>query len=277
MATRTTFTLPRSRVDITVTGVTDVGKRRRVNEDSIIMASPIFAVADGMGGHQRGDEASRVVVEQLQLSVRPGEPTSPEVVFTGITAANGRILAWAEDGGVAGSTVAGVALVSLSSQADSHWMVFNIGDSRVYLLEGQQLRQITVDHSAVQELIDQGSISQSEAATHPQRNVVTRAVGVESDADPDVWLLPAEGHQMFIICSDGLSREMPDEEIRQILLSAPRDPSRALVDRALEAGARDNVSAVVLDALSVDTTPPSPGYHDTRGLGALEETLPRST
>ncbi|WP_166984461.1 PP2C family protein-serine/threonine phosphatase [Paramicrobacterium fandaimingii] len=275
MATRTTYSLPRSRVDITVTGVTDVGKRRRINEDSIIMASPIFAVADGMGGHQRGDEASRVVVEQLQLSVRPGEPSSPEVVFTGITAANARILSWADEGGLAGSTVAGVALVSLSAQADSHWMVFNIGDSRVYVLDGEQLRQVTVDHSAVQELIDQGSITPSEAATHPQRNVVTRAVGVETDADPDVWLLPVEGHQMFIICSDGLSREISDEEIRSILLEAPRDPAKALVDRAVEAGARDNVSAVVVDALSVDMTPPSPGYHDTRGLGALEETLPR--
>lgn len=275
MATRTTFSLPRSRVDISVTGMTDVGRRRRINEDSIIMASPIFAVADGMGGHQRGDEASRVVVEQLQLSVRPGEPTSPEVVFTGITAANARILSWADEGGLAGSTVAGVALVSLSSQADSHWMVFNIGDSRVYVLDGQRLRQVTVDHSAVQELIDQGIISPAEAATHPQRNVVTRAVGVEADADPDVWLLPAEGHQLFIICSDGLSREVSDEEIRSILLDAPADPSKALVDRALEAGARDNVSAIVVDALSVDMTPPSPGYHDTRGLGALEETLPR--
>ncbi|WP_235933918.1 PP2C family protein-serine/threonine phosphatase [Paramicrobacterium chengjingii] len=275
MATRTTFSLPRSRVDITVTGMTDVGRRRRINEDSIIMASPIFAVADGMGGHQRGDEASRVVVEQLQLSVRPGEPTSPETVFTGITAANARILSWADEGGLAGSTVAGVALVSLSSQADSHWMVFNIGDSRVYVLDGQRLRQVTVDHSAVQELIDHGSISPAEAATHPQRNVVTRAVGVEADADPDVWLLPAEGHQMFIICSDGLSREVSDEEIRSILLDAPADPSKALVDRAVEAGARDNVSAIVVDALSVDMTPPSPGYHDTRGLGALEETLPR--
>ncbi|WP_244971472.1 PP2C family protein-serine/threonine phosphatase [Paramicrobacterium chengjingii] len=275
MATRTTFSLPRSRVDITVTGMTDVGRRRRINEDSIIMASPIFAVADGMGGHQRGDEASRVVVEQLQLSVRPGEPTSPETVFTGITAANARILSWADEGGLAGSTVAGVALVSLSSQADSHWMVFNIGDSRVYVLDGQRLRQVTVDHSAVQELIDHGRISPAEAATHPQRNVVTRAVGVEADADPDVWLLPAEGHQMFIICSDGLSREVSDEEIRSILLDAPADPSKALVDRAVEAGARDNVSAIVVDALSVDMTPPSPGYHDTRGLGALEETLPR--
>ncbi|QPZ40166.1 serine/threonine-protein phosphatase [Paramicrobacterium chengjingii] len=255
--------------------MTDVGRRRRINEDSIIMASPIFAVADGMGGHQRGDEASRVVVEQLQLSVRPGEPTSPETVFTGITAANARILSWADEGGLAGSTVAGVALVSLSSQADSHWMVFNIGDSRVYVLDGQRLRQVTVDHSAVQELIDHGRISPAEAATHPQRNVVTRAVGVEADADPDVWLLPAEGHQMFIICSDGLSREVSDEEIRSILLDAPADPSKALVDRAVEAGARDNVSAIVVDALSVDMTPPSPGYHDTRGLGALEETLPR--
>lgn len=120
MATPTTYTLPRSRVAITVNGCTDVGKRRRVNEDAIIMSSPVFAVADGMGGHLKGDEASRAVVEHLQLSITPGEPTTPEIVFTAITAANARILSWAEEVGVAGSTVAGVALVSLSAQADCH-------------------------------------------------------------------------------------------------------------------------------------------------------------
>lgn len=276
MATCSTFTLPRSRVAITVNGFTDIGKRRRVNEDAIIMSSPVFAVADGMGGHLKGDEASRAVVEHLQLSITPGEPTTPEVVFTAITAANARILGWAEEVGVAGSTVAGVALVSLSAQADCHWMVFNIGDSRVYLWDDGKLRQITVDHSAVQELIDAGSLTPEEAHTHPQRNVVTRAVGVETAADPDVWLLPAVDRQVFLICSDGLTREVSDAQIADVLESAVEDPAAALVALALDGGARDNVSAVVVDATTVDTTPPSPGYHDSKGLGALEQTRPRA-
>ncbi|WP_437584136.1 PP2C family protein-serine/threonine phosphatase [Paramicrobacterium sp. CJ85] len=276
MATRTEYVLPRSRVEIRAVGCTDVGRKRRVNEDSIVVSPPLYAVADGMGGHRRGDEASRAITEQLQLSIRSDGPTTPEAVFTAITAANSRILGWADDIGVAGSTVAGVALVSLSSQADCHWMVFNIGDSRVYIFEDDQLRQITVDHSAVQELIDEGKLLPEDAERHPQRNIVTRAVGVEEDADPDVWLLPAEHEQTFVVCSDGLVRELSDQEIADVLRAGGEDRAQQLIDRALEAGARDNVSAVVVEAVSADTTPPSPGYHDSKGLGSLEETLPRS-
>lgn len=276
MSTTSTITVPRSTVTITAHGQTDVGLRRRTNEDSFIEAAPVFAVADGMGGHSRGDLASKTMIDQLSDSIRSGEPTTPEVVFTAITAANSKILKWAGDVGVAGTTIAGIALVSLSSQADCHWMAFNIGDSRVYLWDESELRQITVDHSVVQELVDGGEITAEEALTHPERNFVTRAVGVEREADPDVWLLPAEGRQVFVVCSDGLTRELTDAEIAEVLAQELADPAARLIELALASGARDNVTVLVVDATSTDTTPPSPGYHDSKGLGSLERTLPRT-
>jgi len=270
-----TIVTARSRVTVSVTGRSDVGHVRQVNEDSFLAESPVYVVADGMGGHARGDVASQTMIAQLSHSVRRGEPTTPEVVFTAITAANSQIMSWADQIGIAGTTVAGLALVSLSTQTDCHWMAFNIGDSRVYLWSDDALRQITVDHSAVQELIDDGAISAAEALTHPERNIVTRAVGVETDADPDVWLLPASGRQVFVICSDGLTREVTDDDILGVLREHPDDPAERLVQLALDSGARDNVTVLVVDASTVDTTPPSPGYHDNRSLGYLEQTLPR--
>ncbi|GGE82064.1 serine/threonine-protein phosphatase [Mycetocola zhadangensis] len=270
-----TITTPRSKVTVSVTGRSETGHVRAHNEDSLIAEAPIFAVADGMGGHTRGDLASQAMVHQLSYSIRRGEPTTPEAVFTAITAANSLIASWAETTGIAGTTVAGLALVSLSSQADCHWMAFNIGDSRVYLWDDHELRQVTVDHSAIQELIDAGSITQFEALTHPERNVVTRAVGVETDADPDVWLLPASDHQTFLICSDGLTREVSPEQIEAVLRSGVEDPADRLLQLALDAGAHDNVTILIVDSTSVDTTPPRPGYHENRSLGFLEQTLPR--
>ncbi len=270
-----TITTPRSNVTLSVTGRSETGHVREHNEDSLVASAPVFAVADGMGGHSRGDLASQAMVHQLSHSIRPGQPTTPEAVFTAITAANSFIMSWAEQSGIAGTTVAGLALVTLSSQADCHWMAFNIGDSRVYLWDDDELRQVTVDHSAIQELLDAGSITAFEALTHPERNVVTRAVGVESDADPDVWLLPASDRQVFLICSDGLTREVSTAQIEAVLRSGVADPAGRLVELALDAGAHDNVTVLIVDSTTVTTTPPRPGYHDNRSLGYLEQTLPR--
>ena len=270
-----TITTPRSTVTISVTGRSETGHVRQHNEDSLIASSPIFAVADGMGGHTRGDLASQAMVHQLSHSIRPGQPTTPEAVFTAITAANSFIMSWAEQSGIAGTTVAGLALVTLSSQADCHWMAFNIGDSRVYVWDNDVLRQVTVDHSVTQELIDAGTITPLEALTHPERNVVTRAVGVETDADPDVWLLPATEHQVFLLCSDGLTREVSPQQIEGVLRSGVAEPADRLVELALAAGAHDNVTVLVVDSRTLDTTPPRPGYHEHQSLGYLEQTLPR--
>lgn len=265
-----------SEISITASGRSDTGPVRAVNEDSLFTSAPVFAVADGLGGHHRGDLASRAMVDQLALSVRPGRPTSPDAIFTAITAANASVRAWSTRGGVAGTTIAGVALVSLSTQIDLHWMVFNIGDSRVYLRDERGLRQITVDHSAVQELLDDGSITRAQAADHPDRNVVTRAVGVEDDADPDVWLIPVAGRQTFVICSDGLTRDVTEAEIDRDLAAGVDKAAGELVERAIRQGSRDNVTVVVVEAISTETGPERPGYHDSRSLGVLEQTLPRT-
>jgi serine/threonine protein phosphatase PrpC len=275
MARESTIASAKRIVTVTVTGVSDTGCVREINEDSFFAQAPIFAVADGMGGHTRGDLASRAVVESLAHSIRPGVATSPEAVFTALTAANAQIASWSEEVGIAGTTVAGLALVTLSAQTDLHWMAFNIGDSRVYLLDDGEFEQITVDHSAVQELLDQGRITSDEAERHPERNVVTRAVGVDADADADVWLLPTSGQQTFLICSDGLTREVSDDKIRSVLATNADDPASELLRLAIENGARDNVTVLVVRATTLDPTPPGPGYHENRSLGYLEKTLPR--
>jgi len=132
-------------------------------------------------------------------------------------------------------------------------MVFNIGDSRVYRLSGDRLEQLTVDHSEVQELVLAGVITREQARTHPRRNVVTRALGSDAGLLPDHWLLPAIGGDRYLICSDGLFSELPDEVIRPLLAAGtPQRAAEALVAAANDAGGRDNVTAVVVDIDSDD-------------------------
>jgi serine/threonine protein phosphatase PrpC len=136
-----------------------------------------------MGGHERGEVASREVAAALERGIPVGTPTTTEAVVTTIVAANAVIRSIPTPNGVIGTTVAGLALVALSPQTDLHWMVFNVGDSRVYTWTDGVLRRITVDHSAVQELIDAGSLTEAEAREHPDRNIVTKAIGVEAGID----------------------------------------------------------------------------------------------
>lgn len=135
-------------------------------------------------------------------------------------------------------------------------MIFNVGDSRVYSWNGREVVQITVDHSAVHELVALGVITPEEALVHPDRNVITRAVGSDTFVDTDLWLMPVQGHQVFIICSDGLTKELEDEQIsatirNHIENTHDRTRSRRLVAEALRHGGRDNVSVVVVESTVV--------------------------
>jgi serine/threonine protein phosphatase PrpC len=234
---------------------TDVGRVRSVNEDALLAEAPVYLVADGMGGHARGDAASRAVVDTFRRHLVPGAVSTPEQVLDAIHSSNEAVRALSQHGeegtAVAGTTLAGVALVDAGDGRGAHWMVFNIGDSRVYTWDGRSLRQLSVDHSAVQELVDAGLISADDAERHPDRNVITRAIGADEYAEPDVWLIPAAGRQVFLICSDGLSKEVDGEGIARILAG---DTGHAaglageLVDAALEHGGRDNVTAVVVES-----------------------------
>ncbi|TYL51244.1 serine/threonine-protein phosphatase [Agromyces mariniharenae] len=226
-----------------------------MNEDSYLAEAPVYLVADGMGGHARGDVASRTVVETFRRHIEAGRPTSPEQVLDAIHTSNDAVRALSGEGeegtAVAGTTLTGVALVDAGEGTGFHWMVFNIGDSRVYSWDGRTLEQLSVDHSAVQELVDAGLISADEAERHPDRNVITRAIGADDVVDPDVWLIPATGRQVFLVCSDGLSKEVDDVRLAHILAG---DTGHAaglageLVDAALDHGGRDNITVIVVES-----------------------------
>ncbi len=158
-------------------------------------------------------------------------------------------------GTLAGTTLTGVALVTEPEDPSSalRWMVFNVGDSRVYSWDGAALAQLTVDHSAVQQLVDLGLSTQAQAAVHPERNLITRAVGADADVAADAWLLPVDGRQLFLACSDGLVKEVGDETIAAIVQEHAGHDVESLAERlvatAVDAGGSDNVTVVVIETL----------------------------
>ncbi|WP_104163256.1 PP2C family serine/threonine-protein phosphatase [Cryobacterium sp. N22] len=256
-----TIALPAVKKSVTLawSALTDVGHRREVNEDSLVTRSPIFAVADGMGGHSAGDVASKAVVTRLAELGGDSETTAEAI---------NRALALAVEDMKAGegvtdlgtgTTVTGVAVAIVSDAPQ--FIAYNIGDSRVYQLSSGVLEQVTVDHSVVQELVDAGRITREEADVHPHGNVITRAVGFHEPPVPDYRVLPLTAGLRILVCSDGLTKELTAYGIRHFLLSNPKaeDAVAALVTAALENGGRDNVTAIVLDVLSVDDLD---GLHD---------------
>ncbi|GAA4149790.1 PP2C family protein-serine/threonine phosphatase [Leifsonia shinshuensis] len=237
-----------SRVEVSARS--DTGAVRQVNEDSYLAEDPVFVVADGMGGHARGDVASRTAVESLARTIPAGTTPTPDEVITAIDEANAavRALSDAEETGaaVAGTTLTGVVRVRVPERAAEEWMVVNIGDSRVYSWDERALTQLTADHSAVQELLDAGLITPEQAAVHPERNVITRALGAEDFVDTDSLLIPLDQARTFLVCSDGLTRELSDETIAEILAGDPADPAGVLVEAAVAAGGHDNVTVLVV-------------------------------
>jgi len=257
--------LPKARLVLAWGAATDTGRRRAHNEDSFLARSPIFAVADGMGGHSAGDIASAAVVDRLAEAVTDFF-TDADTIERGLQAATVDIgmVADEKELGV-GTTVTGAAL---SLQGDeAFWTVFNVGDSRVYLFERETLVQVTVDHSVVQELVDAGAIRPEDAELHPDSNVITRAVGFNIEAVPDYWVVPVREGLRLLVCSDGLTKELDVEAIRQILAAghAAEETACALVAAALESGGRDNITTIVIDVL------------ETFGLGEFENTIPRTS
>lgn len=240
-------------IEVAVGSGTHRGQVRDVNEDSVLADAPVFLVADGMGGHEAGDVASRIVVEEL-TALTGADAVEPDAVRHALAACDERVRALTGDDGVplgAGTTVAGV--VAVEHDGRPFWLVVNVGDSRVYRLADGELRQVSVDHSLVQELVDDGVIDAASARSHPQRNVITRAVGGAGGFEPDFWLLPPVPGERLLICSDGLTNELDDAAIRAVL-DAEADPQAAvdaLLQGALDAGGHDNVSVVVVDVRSV--------------------------
>jgi protein phosphatase len=233
---------------------TDTGHKRSANEDSAVIGFPIFAVADGMGGHSAGDRASAIVAERLGRE-RGAAFLDLARLERAIVEAAHEIDRLGDDtpSGV-GTTLTGAALVV--DDGEPVFAVFNIGDSRVYRFEGNELTQLTVDHSVVQELIDSGALDREQAERHPEANVITRAIGFHDDPDPDVWAVPARAGLRLLLCSDGLTKELRDDRIRLHLAAGmpPGETAAALVDAALASGGRDNVTVVVIDVLALRDT-----------------------
>jgi PPM family protein phosphatase len=228
---------------------TSVGRVRQVNEDSYLAIPPLFVVADGMGGHGAGDVASRIAIEEMTACVAL-RPLFAEAVLTALEHANRQIIE-RDEANRMGTTATGLA--ALEAAGGDHLMVFNIGDSRVYRLSGDRFEQLTVDHSEVQELVLAGVITREQARTHPRRNVVTRALGSDKGLLPDHWLLPAVRGDRYLICSDGLFSELPDEAILPLLAAGdPQHAAVALVSAANDAGGHDNVTVIVADVDSDD-------------------------
>ena len=263
------LTLPLSRVNIHFSARTDVGTVRTANEDSLLTQPPVFLIADGMGGHARGDAASQTVVRVFDEHIAADEPSTPERILDAIHSSNDAVrdLSADDDFGtaVAGTTLTGVALVDAGDGLGYFWMAFNVGDSRLYRWDGRSIHQISVDHSAVQQLVDAGLISANDAEHHPERNVITRAIGADEFVDPDVWMLPVDAHDAFLLCSDGLTKELDARDINRILAASMATPESrgtiadSLVDAALVQGASDNVSVIFIDSFSTAPTdaPPS--------------------
>jgi serine/threonine protein phosphatase PrpC len=249
--------------------ITDTGRRRQQNQDSVLARPPYFVVADGMGGHAAGDVASDAVVQRLDQRVA-GEFAEPADLIGALYDAAVDIADYSRESALGtGTTVTGAVLTLVEGKPQ--WLVFNIGDSRVYAQLDGVLSQVTVDHSVVQQLVDAGTITKEQAEQHPDSNMITRAVGFNELPSPDYWMLPVLPGLRLLVCSDGLTKEVRDEEIALHLRSGADAAStaRTLVQRALELGGRDNVTVIVLDVLGAPESDEGPD-------GASEDTRPRS-
>ncbi len=229
-------------------GVATARAERAHNEDSVWTTDGAFLVADGMGGHDRGEVASRTAIAVLR-ALAQGVPTIDDARTT-IKAAHAAVRALPKGTGRRpGTTATGVVLTEHDDLPC--WLVLNVGDSRTYRMAGGVLEQVTRDHSEVAELVASGVVPAEEASRHPRRHVVTRVLGGgASQVDPDVWLLPVSPGDRMVVCSDGLTDPLSDARIEAELRAQEdaQDAADGLVAAALAAGGTDNVTVIVVDA-----------------------------
>jgi serine/threonine protein phosphatase PrpC len=264
---------------------THAGQLRPQNEDNLLAIDGVYVVADGMGGHEAGEVASQIAVERVRADLDTEELPRASAVVDSISNANGDIFraAIANPGQAGmGTTLTAIAVIGdklagrgapnldvnddpgevtpvVPAEPSEALVLANVGDSRTYMLRHGRLRRVTIDHSYVQELVSTGHISEDEARTHPRRNIITRALGIEPDVKVDWWTLPLIRGDRFLLCSDGLVDEVDDDVIKHTLttLTDPQEASQRLVDQANEAGGRDNITVIIVDVLEGDD-PPDP-------------------
>ncbi len=228
---------------------TDVGKVRKINEDSVLDNGPagVWVVADGMGGHAAGNVASASIVNSLS-ELKPSEDADALVseIEQRLLDANSDLLRQAaerDDKQTMGSTV--VVLLAFGQKALCLWA----GDSRIYRLRDGILNQLTIDHSKVQELVDEGLITEDEAESHPEANVITRAIGASQRLFIDMDIRDVQQGDRYLLCSDGLFKEVTKNEINKLLeQGTPEEACNTLIDLTLERGSRDNVTVIVVEA-----------------------------
>ncbi len=254
------------RVELHHGSATDVGRVRSANEDALLAQPPVFVVADGMGGHDAGDVASGLVVEEFGRLDPTGYDVSAatDAVAATLAAVQDRILVFDAEQRAAGApptfSAGTTAVVALVVEGDDGplWLLANVGDSRIYRFTDGVLEQVSVDHSVVQELVDAGQLTRAAAAVHPSRNVITRALGGSAlpggvSGEADYFLLPLAAVERLLLCSDGVSGMIDDARISALLgeHEDPRDAADALVAAALEAGGHDNATALVVDVVGL--------------------------
>ena len=231
-------------IDIRAGGATDVGQVRAKNQDALLIDDRLFAVADGMGGHQGGEVASRIAVDVL--GQRRSTTPRADALMTAAHRANSAIFERAEahaDLHGMGTTLCAMALVD-DADGEAELAVVNVGDSRLYLLRDGELTQVTRDHSLVEDMRAAGQISEAEAKVHPHRNIVTRALGIAARVDIDEFTIIPRNDDRYVLCSDGLFNEVSAERITATLrrLADPKDAASELVRLANEGGGRDNIT-----------------------------------
>jgi protein phosphatase len=238
-----------------VGAISDTGRVRSNNEDSKLVSEGLYAVADGMGGHKGGEVASALAVETLSSTVAsPTRDALIEAVHVANRAVFERAAESAELRGM-GTTLCAIALVDSELDPDTQEIAWvNVGDSRIYLFRDGDLIQLSTDHSLVEDLRRDGQLTDEEAAIHPQRNIVTRALGIDADVSVDSSTVVPYTGDRFLLCSDGLFDEITADQITATLrrLADPADAASELVRQANEHGGRDNVTCVVVDIVDDD-------------------------
>lgn len=256
---------------------TDVGAVRETNEDAFLVAPPVFVVADGMGGHENGDVASRIVVEEFARLAEAGYPPDEgrRVVEEALAACQRRIVEYAAGGARGARRTPGTTMVAallVEDQGAPAWLLVNLGDSRIYAVAGGRLRQVSTDHSVVQELVDAGQITEAQAAAHPERHVITRALGGPRLEPADYFLVGVDEAERLLLCTDGVSGLVGEDEISRVLTGTadPRDAADRLVAAAMREGGEDNATALVVDVVGLT---PDDDYDSERQRASLEQKL----
>lgn len=223
---------------------TEVGHVREHNEDSLVVMPPLFAVADGMGGHEAGEVASEITIRTLS-DLAPDHANANELAQA-VVAANLNVIKAPREG--IGREGMGTTLTAAILEKE-RLLIAQVGDSRAYLLHQGALQQLTRDHSLMADMIEAGQLTEEEARVHPNRSVITRAIGSDPHMQPDLYELNVETGDRILLCSDGICTMLEDPEIERIMArtQSPQECADALVEAALDAGGYDNATAVVVD------------------------------